>query len=583
MLENRRIVIIGGVAAGASAATRARRVDEEVEIVILEKGDYVSWANCGLPYYLGGDIRRRSNLLLVSPELFWDRFRVDVRTNSEAVEIDRGGKRVRVLQSPGEADLRESEGPGAQAREAGEYWISYDKLIIATGGAPITPPLPGIDRDGVFTLTTIPDADAAYEYLGLNERKPSARRPGLERAVVVGGGFIGIETAEALHNRGYKVTLVELANQVLPPFDPEMAGIISEHLKEVGIGVILGDGVAAFRGEGERGPVRAIDLQSGKTIPADVVIQAIGVAPRIGLARAAGLEIGEAGGVVVNARMQTSDPEIYAAGDIVESLDLVTGKRVRMPLAGPANKQGRAAGTNAAGGDLEFRGVLGTSIVKACQLTGGRTGLSEKDAAASGIDCFVSYTHNADHAGYYPGAENIAIKAVVERDTGRLLGIQAVGKRGVDKRIDVAATAIQAGMTVEDLEHLDLAYAPPFGAAKDPIIIAGMTAANIKRGAVAHITPQELASGNNFQVLDVRTEREYRAGHIKGAVNVPLHDLRDRIDDIRRLVGDGEIVVNCRVGYRSYHACRILKHHGLRPLNLSGGYRQWVATFPEEG
>lgn len=551
----RKIVVIGGVAAGAGAAVKARRTDEGAEVVMIERGPYVSYANCGIPYYVAGDIQQREELFLVTPERFASRFSVDVRTRQEVVEIDPAARQVTVR----------------RLDSGGEYRESYDRLVIATGNAPVKLPVTGNDLDGIFSLWTVPDADAIQRLI--SERSP-------KRALVVGAGFVGLEAVEALAKREIQVTLVELAQQVLPQIDPEMATPLSRHLVQRGVKVILGDAVAQYLGDGK---VNGAMLKSGLRVDCDMVISAVGVRPQIDLARKAGLSIGEAGGIVVDDHMRTSDPNIYAAGDIVESVNLVSGRRVRLPLAGPANKQGRVAGANAAGGDMRFRGVLGTMIVKVCDLTAGKTGLGEEEARKAGLDVFVSYTHSPDHAGYYPGAETMAVKLIVERSTGRLLGAQAVGPRGVDKRIDVFATALLGRMTVEDLEDLDLAYAPPYGSAKDPAIVAGMVSANIHRGEVEAMTPQELAAaqagGRDIQVVDVRTPGEYRAGHIPSAVNIPVDEMRQRYGE---LDPSRDTVVYCGIGYRSYLAYRILRQHGFRRLrNLSGSWRSWTMTLPE--
>lgn len=543
-----RIVVVGGVAAGASAAAKARRENEFAEIIMLEKGEYVSYANCGIPYYLSGDINKRDHLFLVTPERFRERFNIDVRIRHEVTKVNASEKRV--------------EGTNHATGES--FRIPYDKLILATGGTPIIPPVPGVDLQNIVTLWTVPDVDKIKTYVGTFQP---------EDAVVVGGGFVGLEAVEALLNVGVKVTLIERLNQVMPPLDSELAGILSHHLAQKGVRVILGNGVAKFNG---RIGVEEVELADGQKIPTDLVIMAVGVKPMTDLAVDAGLQLGETGGVLVNERMETSVPDIYAAGDIVESVNLITGQKVRLPLAGPANKQGRVAGTNAAGGNKTFKGVLGSMIVKVCELVAAKTGLNEREALELGLDHFVVYTHPADHAGYYPGAQPMVIKLVVDKSTGRVLGGQIVGSTGVDKRIDVLATAIYGKMTVEDLEDLDLAYAPPFSSAKDPNNLAGMVAANIWRGEMASITPQEVATrleDTNFQVVDVRTPQEYQRNRIPGAVNLPLDDLRQRW---RELDLEKETVVYCGVAYRSYLAYRILKQQGFKQLkNMTGGFNSW--------
>lgn len=559
-----RIVIVGGVAAGAGAATKARRTDEDAEILLLERGPYVSFANCGLPYYVGGEIEEVDDLLLMTPERFAERFRIEVRLRSEALRVDRERRTVEVLdQATGE-----------------RYSQEYDRLILATGGAPVIPPIDGIRRPGVFPLTTVPQAVAVREW---------AARPSSRQAAVVGAGFIGLEAVEALLRLGLESHLVEMLPQVLPPLDPEMARPLATHLDEQGVRLHLGETVVRFVGAGDSGPLEAIELASGERIPAQLAIVSIGVRPELGLAREAGLEIGASGGIVVDSRMRTSDPAIYAAGDIVEVTSRVTGRQVRIPLAGPANKEGRVAGANAAGGSLTFAGVVGTSIVRVCELAAGMTGLSEREARRAGYDPILAYVHLNDHAGYYPGATPVSIKLVVDRETGKLLGAQAVGEKGVDKRIDVLATALYGGLTVEDLEGLDLAYAPPFGSAKDPAIVAGFVAANQFRGEVASISVVQLAerldSGSAPVLLDVRTPEEHAEGHIPGARLYPLDDLRGLLGEVRDLLGRPEgaapVVVYCGVGYRSYHATKILGRAGYRALNLGGGFTSWEAAYPE--
>ena len=546
-------MVVGGVAAGASAATKARRTDEDAEIVIFERGPYVSFANCGLPYYVGGDIREIDDLLLMTQERFAERFRIRVDLFHEVTRIDREARQVEVVDLSS-GDLRMEP---------------YDRLILAPGGRPILPPIPGIDKPGVFSLTTVPDADGLRRW---------ARDPRAREAVVVGAGFIGLEAVEAMLALGLRVHLVEKLPQVMPPMDPEMAILIADHLAEKGIHLHLGAEAVRFHGTDR---LTGIELSDGEIIPAQVAVVAIGVRPELGLARGAGLEIGSNGGMIVNERMETSDPSIYACGDVAEVTNIITGKQVRLPLAGPANKEGRVAGTNAAGGASTFQGVVGTSIVKACDLTAGKTGLSEREARAAGFDPLLSYTHPLHHAGYYPGAEHMTIKLIADRASGRALGAQVVGPSGVDKRVDVLATAISARMTVEDLEQLDLAYAPPYSSAKDPVIMAGLVAANEWRGEVDVVTAlglaRELDEAKPVRILDVRTPEEYKEEHIQGAISAPLDQLRELLGSIPR---DLPITVYCRVGYRSYHAYKILEHHGYKVRNLSGGFISWSQAQP---
>lgn len=545
-MSSLKIVIVGGVAGGASAAAKARRVNESAEITMFERGPYVSFANCGLPYYVGDTIVDRDELLLQTPERFWKRFRVGVKVRHEVVSIHRSQKAIRV-KNLGSGEL---------------FDAPYDKLILAPGAGAIVPDIPGIHERNIFTVKTVPDSDAIKQFLASHPSK---------NAIVVGGGFIGLETAEALMNRGLNVTIVELAPQILLPFDQDMASLMAAHLQEKGGRIILDDGVKAFHEKD--GLVQEVELSSGMRLSCDLAILSIGVRPELKLAKDAGLEIGESGGMMVNEYQQTSDPNIYAAGDAVEIVHLVTGKPTRIPLAGPANKQGRVAGANAAGGNLTFPGAIGTAIVESLGMTAAKTGLSEREAQANGYDYFVSVTHPFDHADYYPGAEALHMKLIVEKITGRLLGAQIIGEQGVDKRIDVLATAISAKMNVEDLESLDLAYAPQFNSAKGPVIMAGFVAANILRGEVDTITGDELHkkldAKDPIQLLDVRTQKEYQEVHIPQAWLIPIDELREHLED---LDPTKETIVYCRVGLRGYLACRILLQHGFQKVyNLTGG------------
>jgi len=548
-----KILIVGGVAAGASAAAKARRTDEAAEIIILEQGPFVSFANCGLPYYVGRVIPKREDLLITTPERFKDHFNIEVRLQQKALSIDPAGKQVVVK------NLAAGE----------EYREKYDKLILATGSAPVLPPLEGSGLANIFHLWTIPDADSISALLaGLGART----------AVIIGGGFVGLEALEALLARGLEVSLVEMLPQVLPAWDPEVAELVAGHLRDEGIQMILGDGVRRFLGSGI---LQQVELNSGRILQADLAVSAIGVRPRLELAREAGLKIGVTGGLEVNEKMQTSDPDIYAAGDIVQTRHLVSGRPVRLPLAGPANKQGRTAGANAAGGNMEFRGVLGSGIVRIGKLTVAKTGLNEQEVIDAGYQYDISYTYPLDHAGYYPGAKFMLIKLMADKETGRLLGAQAVGYQGVDKRIDVLATAMAAGFSVKDMENLELAYAPPYSSAKDPVSMAGMVASNILRGEVPTLTARdlrrELSNSADIQLVDVRTTEEFNQGYISGAVHLPLDHFRQ---DISRLDSRKKTVVYCRSGYRSYLALKILQQSGFREVfNLSGGYMNWSAAL----
>lgn len=548
-----KIVVVGGVAGGASAAAKARRTDERAEIVVFERGPYVSFANCGLPYYVADEIKERADLLLQTPASFWKRFRIAVKVSHEVLRVHRAEKRVEVR------DLK----TGAVFREA------YDKLVLAPGAGAIVPPLPGIKSANIFSVKTVPDSDAIRKFI--DEKNP-------KRAVVVGAGFIGLESAEALKKRGLEVAVVEMADQVLPPFDADVARFVAEHLEGSGVRLVLSDGIKAFHGS----PLASeVELQTGTRVPMDLAILSIGVRPELQLARDAGLAIGEAGGIAVDESQRTSDPDIFAAGDAAEVVHLVTGRKVRIPLAGPANKQGRVAGANAAGGKLTFPGTLGTAIVESMGISAAKTGLSEREAKAAGIPCFVSVIHPFDHAGYYPGSKMMHIKLVVESGSGRLLGAQIVGEAGVDKRIDVFATALFARLKVTDLESLDLAYAPQFSSAKDPVVMAGFVASNVVRREASTITCAELQSkrekGEPVQVVDVRTPKEYAEEHLPEAKAIPVDELRDRL---KELDPEKETVVYCRVGLRAYLAARILEQNGFKKVfNLTGG----LLACPRDG
>ena len=549
MPERRRALIVGGVAGGASCATRLRRLDESCEIVVFDRGPFVSFANCGLPYYVGGVIREEERLLLATPELFRERFRIDVRVESEIVAIDHERREI---------DVRESA-TGQSYRER------YDVLVLATGAAPVRPPFPGIDLPGIFALRTIPDSRRIREWIEARAAR---------RAVIVGGGFIGLEMAENLAQRGLAVTVVEMAPHVLPPFDAEMTEEIHDHLQRQSVDLHLGDGVARFE-EHDGGLV--VRTSSGAVLPADLVILAIGVRPEVTLARNAGLALGKLGGVRVDEQMRTNDPAIWAVGDMVEVRDFVTGAWSLIPLAGPANRQGRLAAESIAGRPRLFRGVQGTAVCGLFGVTAALTGATEKSLKRAGIDNYERiYLHPGHHVAYYPGARPIHLKLLFERATGRVLGAQAVGEEGVEKRIDVLAMAIQKGATVFDLEEAELCYAPQFGAAKDPINVAGMVASNVVRGDVALARWEDLAATQAL-ILDVREAAEHAAGSISGAVNLPLSALRSRIDELPR---DREIWIHCAAGQRSYYAARFLAQNGFRVKNLPGGYKTYQMFRP---
>jgi NADPH-dependent 2,4-dienoyl-CoA reductase/sulfur reductase-like enzyme/rhodanese-related sulfurtransferase len=550
-MNQKRIVIVGGVAGGASAAARARRLSEEAEIIIFERGPHVSFANCGLPYFVGGEIADRDELLLQTPQSLRARFNLDVRVLTEVVAIDRAAQQVRVR----------------EVQSGREYTQPYDALVLATGAVPVHPDVPGFDRPGHFLVRNVPDVEKLTDWI----RETQARR-----AVVVGGGYIGLEMAEQLQRRGLSVALAQRPAQVMTPLDPEMAAWLHQELNANGVDLHLNDAVAAFEPPqaGEEARASVVVLQSGRRLPADLVVLGMGVRPETSLARQAGLEIGTLGGIRVNEHLQTSDQHIWAVGDAIEVRDGVTGAWSLVPLAGPANRQGRIAADNILGQHSHYAGTLGTSILRLFKLTAACTGASEKTLKKAGIPYQAIHLHPASHAGYYPGASPIAMKVLFAPDTGRLLGAQAVGQDGVDKRIDVLATALKAGMTVHELAELELAYAPPFGSAKDPVNLAGMAAQNVLSGGVALAQWHEVASLDpaSTLVLDVRSDGERQAGHIPGSIHIPLPQLRVRVGELP--IGK-EIVVSCQSGQRSYFACRFLSQRGYRVRNLTGSYRTW--------
>jgi NADPH-dependent 2,4-dienoyl-CoA reductase/sulfur reductase-like enzyme/rhodanese-related sulfurtransferase len=549
-MAKKRVVIVGGVAGGATCAARLRRQDEDAEIVVLERGPYVSFANCGLPYYVGNVIQEESKLLLASPTLFHERFNVEVRTRNEVLAIDRTASTVSV-----------------RNLETGrEYNEPYDALVLSPGAAPIRPPWPGIDLPGIFTLRTVPDSLKIRNWI--EEKKP-------HNAVVVGGGFIGLEMAENLAHRGIAVTIVELANQVMPPLDLEMAEYAKQRLESRGVSLALADAVEKF-GQGSNGGL-IVHTRSGKAYEADLVVLAIGVRPETTLARDAGLELGERGGIRVDSQMRTSDPRIWAVGDAVEVRNCVTGQWELIPLAGPANRQGRVAADVICGRIAHFDGVQATAVCGFFDLTAALTGATEKSLRRTGMEDFESiYLHPGNHVGYYPGAQAIHLKLLFRKSDGLVLGAQAVGEEGVARRIDVIATAIQMKATVFDLEEAELCYAPQYGAAKDPVNMAGMIAANVVRGD-AQIAPWDKLDSTEAFLLDVREPHEFKAGSIPGSVNIPLGQLRSHLGE---LPTNKEIWVNCGVGQRAYYACRILSQHGLQARNLSGGYSTYRVWHP---
>jgi len=550
-MRPKRVLVVGGVAGGASCAARLRRLDEQAEIVVFEKGPYPSFANCGLPYYIGDAISDEAKLLVATPELFRDRFNIEVRTEHEVLSINRGARKVEVK------DLRKGS----------VYQEAYDALLLSPGAVPARPPLPGVDLAGVFTLRTIPDSRAIRAWI--QESQP-------RNAAVVGGGFIGLEMAENLARRGLKVTIVEMFDQVMPPLDREMAEYVYVHLLDKHVSVRLADAVVRFNGSDGR--VSSVETRSGARIQADMVILSVGVKPETKLAKDAGLELGPHGGIHVDESMRTSDPCIWAVGDAVEVRDAVTGGLSLVPLAGPANRQGRIAADAICGRPARFRGVQATAVCGVFGLTVAMTGVSEKrllqgkDAGYAAV-----YLHPNDHASYYPGASEMHLKLILRRSDGRVLGAQAVGGQGVERRIDVISFAIQKGSTVFDLEEAELCYAPQFGMAKDPVNLAGMVAANVVRGDVRLAKWGELADCGAF-LVDVREEEEFRRGSIDDAINIPLDQLRQRLSEIPN---DRPIWVNCARGQRSYYAVRILQQYGFNASNLSGGYNTWEVWYPE--
>ncbi|MHA2738252.1 FAD-dependent oxidoreductase [Vibrio harveyi] len=560
-----KIVIIGGVAGGASAAARARRLSEDAEIIMFERGPFVSFANCGLPYHIGGDIQERSKLLLQTPESFLARFNVDVRVMNEVVSINRQDKTVTVK----------------NLLDGSEYQESYDFLLLSPGAGPVVPPIPGIDNPLTHSLRNIPDMDRIIKTIETNK---------VEHATVVGGGFIGLEMMEAFHQLGVKTTLVEMADQVMTPVDREMAGFAHAEIREKGIDLRLGVALSSVEyvanqsvanieaGEDDahqhlQGKL-TLSLNNGDQLDTDILIMAIGVRPETKLAQEAGLQIGALGGIYTNEYMQTSDPSIYAVGDAVEEKDFVTGEQTLVPLAGPANRQGRMAADNMLGRQETYQGTQGTAICKIFDLAVASTGKNEKQLKRDNITYEKVYVHTASHASYYPGAETVSFKMLFDPATGKILGAQAVGKDGVDKRIDVMAVAQRAGMTVEQLQHLELTYAPPYGSAKDVINQAAFVANNIIKGDATAIHFDEIDNLSEDQVLlDVRNPGELESvGFIDGAINIPVDQLRQRMNELSK---DKEIVIYCQVGLRGNVAYRQLVNSGFKARNLLGGYRTY--------
>lgn len=539
-------IIIGGVAGGATAAARIRRADENAEIVLVEKGKYISYANCGLPYYIGGVIKSRDKLFVQTPEAFSRRFNVDVRTRHEALSIDTERHEVSIRRADGTT-----------------YTETYDRLLLSPGAEPVRPPLEGIDTEGIFTLRNVDDTDRIHSYLGTHR---------VRHAVVVGGGFIGLEMAENLHHAGAGVSIVEMADQVMAPVDFSIASHVHRHLMDKGVGLWLGRGVEKFTSE--NGSIK-VWLNTGETLSADLVLLSIGVRPSVRLAREAGIELG-ARGIKVNRWLQTSSPDVYAVGDAIEYEHPIAGGPWLNYLAGPANRQARIAADNMVYGNREeYEGSIGTSVAKVFDITVGAAGLAAKHLKRMGVPYLTSVTTSSSHAGYYPGAFNLTLKLTFAPDTGRIYGVQCVGVDGVDKRIDEIAMLIKRGGTVRDLVRTEQAYAPPFSSAKDPVAIAGYVACNTLDGVMPVVTWRELAAADRAEVclVDVRTPEEYSLGTIDGAVNIPLDDLRGRLGEIGR---DSDVIVFCAVGLRGYLAQRILLGRGYRRVrNLAGGYKTY--------
>lgn len=547
-----KTVIVGGVAGGASAAARLRRLDEGAEIVMFERTGYVSYANCGLPYYVGGVITDRNKLTLQTPASFAARFNIDARVHSEVVSIDRKGRRVRVRSTI----------------DGSEYDEPYDNLILSPGAKAIRPDIEGMDDPRVMTLRTVEDTLAMRRFVEENHPKS---------AVVCGAGYIGLEVAENLMGMGIAVTIVQRPDHVLPPLDRDMAADVHHHLRSKGIVLRLSDALVGF----ETGDDLGVILRDGGRVDADMAVVALGVSPDTSLARDAGLELGVKGSIVVDSHMRTSDPSIYAVGDAVQVRNFVTDVPSNIALAGPANKQGRIAAENIAGGDSEFKGSLGSSVIKVFDMTVATTGINERQAKDAGIPYDKVYTYSASHATYYPGARNMSVKTLFDPVTGTVLGAQIVGYEGVEKRIDVIATAIHAGMTVEDLAELDLAYAPPYSSAKDPVNYAGFVATNVMNGLLTQYFWDELdskAADPSAFLVDVRTPREFAERHVDGALNIPVDEIRDRMSEIPK---DRHVCLICHSGLRSYIASRILEQNGYECSHLSGGFRLYSSIVDD--
>ena len=539
---SKKVLIVGGVAGGASAAARLRRLDENAQIIMFERDEYISFANCGLPYYIGETIKNRGKLLVQTPEAMNARFQIDVRIQSEVIQVDTVNKKVKV-----------------KSKEKGIYEESYDYLVLSPGAKALRPHIPGIDSKKILSLRNIPDTDRI---------KDLVNQEGIESAIVIGGGFIGVEMAENLRERGMEVALVEAAPHILAPFDSDMVVIAEKELTDNGVNLILGDGVKAFA---EAGNQIEVVLNSDQKLKADMVILAIGVAPDTAFLKESGIELGPKGHILVDEKLKTNADGVYAVGDAIEVVDFITGQKTAIPLAGPANKQGRIVADNIAGLASTYKGTQGTSILKIFDLTAASTGANERTLNKVGIPYKAITVHPLSHASYYPGAVPMTLKLIFSEE-GKILGAQGIGYEGVDKRIDVIATVIRLGGTVEDLTELELAYAPPFSSAKDPVNMAGYVAQNVLAGRSHLVTWDEVEEldPNDSILLDVRSEMEYENGHIPGAINIPVDDLRERLSE---LDPEKEIIEYCAVGLRGYVADRILSQYGYKVKNVTGGYK----------
>ncbi|RMC98699.1 CoA-disulfide reductase [Clostridium autoethanogenum] len=543
----KKIVIVGGVAGGASAAARLRRLDENAEIILFEKGEYISFANCGLPYYIGETIKEREKLLVQTPEAMKASFNIDVRVNSEVITVDTKSKKVKV-----------------SSKDKGEYEENYDYLILSPGATPIKPPIPGIQSDKIFTLRNIPDTDRIKAYVD---------KENIKNAIVIGGGYIGVEMAENLKERGLNTALVEAAPHILAPFDSEMVTFAEKELEDNGVEIILNDGVKEFKEEGTG--VNVI-LNSGKILYADMIILAIGVKPDTAFLKESGIEFGPKGHIIVNDKMETNVEGVYAVGDAIEVVDFVNESKTAIALAGPANKQGRIAADNICGLNSTYKGTMGTAIIKVFGLTGSSTGNNERTLKSKDIQHKVIYLHPNSSAGYYPGAAPMTMKLIFNK-AGKILGAQAFGYAGVDKRIDDIAVTMRFGGTVYDLTELELAYAPPYSSAKDPVNMAGFIAENVLSGKDEVILPEDIDNRDKdkTQLVDVRTELEYSGGSIEGSINISSEDIRTRMNELDK---SKEILVYCQVGLRGYVAARILRANGFKVKNLTGGYKTYTMS-----